>query len=278
MSDETVRLGVCSWSLLPESPKQLADAVRVLGLSKIQLAIDPVAESSAWTEAGAVLSGEGIEIASGMYHTIGEDYTTLETIRRTGGVVPDEHWERNIENARRDANIAAELGVKLVSSHAGFIPPGPDDPTRDILIERVAMIADVFAEECDGVLLLETGQETAETLEGFLGDLDRANVGVNFDPANMILYGMGDPVDAARRLVGGIRQVHLKDACSAERPGQEWGAEVPVGAGEVDWPAFFSVLGAGGFSGDMMFEREAGDDRPGDIATGIGFIKGVMSS
>ena len=111
---------------------------------------------------------------------------------------------------------------------------------------------------------LETGQEQADTLLGVLDELDRPDVGVNFDPANMVLYGMGDPVAALRRLAPRVAQCHIKDAVATETSGT-WGAEVPVGEGNVNWPAFFVVLRDAGLICDLMIEREAGGDRPGDI-------------
>ena len=94
-------------------------------------------------------------------------------------------------------------------------------------------------------LALETGQEDAETLLAVLEELGSDNIGVNFDPANMILYAMGDPVESFERLADHVMQVHIKDATKTETPGT-WGAEVPVGTGEVDWEGFFGVMSAKG--------------------------------
>ncbi|MFZ4576545.1 MAG: sugar phosphate isomerase/epimerase family protein, partial [Phycisphaerales bacterium] len=93
-------------------------------------------------------------------------------------------------------------------------------------------------------------------------------VGVNFDPANMILYGMGDPVESLRALMPHVMQVHLKDATPSATPGQ-WGAEVPLGAGAVDWSSFFATLRAAGYAGDLCIEREAGEQRIEDIRTAL---------
>ncbi|MGD0044716.1 MAG: TIM barrel protein, partial [Isosphaeraceae bacterium] len=113
---------------------------------------------------------------------------------------------------------------------------------------------------------LETGQETAAVLLGLLEKLDRPNVGVNFDPANMLLYDKGNPIEALRLLGPWVRQVHIKDALRTRVPGT-WGQEVPAGTGEVDWRAFFATLEAIGFQGDCVIEREAGDQRVKDIRT-----------
>ncbi|RMH16269.1 MAG: sugar phosphate isomerase/epimerase, partial [Gammaproteobacteria bacterium] len=119
-------------------------------------------------------------------------------------------------------------------------------------------------------------QETADDLLRFLEAVNKPNLGVNFDPANMILYGKGDPVDAVRKLVGFIRQVHIKDAVSSAVPG-EWGTEVPAGEGEVDWPAFLSVLQDAGYAGHFVIEREAGEDRVGDILKAVRLIRNLSS-
>jgi sugar phosphate isomerase/epimerase len=89
-------------------------------------------------------------------------------------------------------------------------------------------------------------------------------VGVNFDPANMILYDKGDPIAALRVLGPWLKQCHIKDATRTKTPGT-WGNEVVAGTGEVDWPAFFRTLGELGFTGNLCIEREAGSQRVADI-------------
>ena len=259
------RLGVCSWSLRPESAAALVAAIEDLGLPLVQLALDPVAEKpEAFGDAITLIRDAGMEVASGMLEAVGEDYSTLETIAATGGVRLDEHWPATRERARVAAAMAGEFGIPLVTMHAGFIPHDPTDPGRAIVLDRLREIADLF--QADGVKLgLETGQESAATLVDALDALDHPNVGVNFDPANMILYGMGDPVDAIRTLASRVVQVHAKDAVPTETPGT-WGAEVPLGTGAVDWNAFLPEVLAITPAVNVIIEREAGDDRAGDIA------------
>ena len=100
----------------------------------------------------------------------------------------------------------------------------------------------------------------------FLHKLAKSNLGVNFDPANMILYDKGNPIEALRKLGSWVRQVHIKDARRTKVTGT-WGEEVVVGTGEVDWPAFFATLKEVGFNGDLCIEREAGTQRVDDIRT-----------
>jgi L-ribulose-5-phosphate 3-epimerase len=255
-------LSVCSWSLRPRSPVELADAVESVGLTAVQLDLVPLLEESAWDDTALVLADRGIALASGMVRMDGEDYASLEAIARTGGVRPDETWPANFERCRRAATLAAALGIDLVSFHAGFIPE--DDPAeRDRLLDRLRQVADAFA-DAGVAVALETGQETADTLVEALEALERPEVGVNFDPANMILYGMGDPVEALRTLAPRVLQLHAKDAVPTETPGT-WGREVPVGEGAVDWT---SLLETAAVVPELRIaiEREAGDRRIAEIA------------
>jgi L-ribulose-5-phosphate 3-epimerase len=265
------RLAVCSWSLQPETPEALVSQLREIGISRVQIALDPLRENpSAWGKTAELFAAEGIEIVSGMFGTIGEDYSSLDAIRESGGVVPDEHWDANWANIEAVASIAAGHVLKTVTFHAGFLPHEENDPGFAKLLDRITQIADVF--DASGIELgFETGQETADTLRLFLEKLDRPSVGVNFDPANMLLYDKGDPIDALETLAPFLKQCHIKDATQTKEAGT-WGAEVTVGTGEVDWPAFFATLAKLGYEGDCCIEREAGEQRVADIKTAREFV------
>lgn len=260
------RLGVCSWSLQPASPADLAAKVRAAGLRHVQLALDPIRRGD-WPLDDTLrhLREAGISIVSGMMAFEGEDYSTLDSIRETGGVRLDHHWPANLAAAEANAALARRLGLSLVTFHAGFLPHDPRDPIRAVMLDRIRRLADVFAAQGVAVAL-ETGQETADTLVQVLRDLDHPNVGVNFDPANMILYGMGDPQGALGFLLPYVRQVHIKDARASAVSGR-WGTEVPVGQGQVDWDEFFAILHDASLSVDMLIEREAGSSRVADVIT-----------
>ncbi|MEP0845695.1 MAG: sugar phosphate isomerase/epimerase [Phycisphaerae bacterium] len=268
----SVCLGVCSWSLRPQSPRELVRSVRACGLSAVQLALDPIREGR-WNIRDALreLTVAGISIRSGNMGMKGEDYSTLDSIRATGGVRPDEHWSENLAAARSNADLARQFGLDLVTFHAGFLPHTRGDALRGRMIERLRVLCDVFA--AAGVrLAFETGQETADTLLDVLEELGRPAAGVNFDPANMILYDMGDPVAALRRLATNVRQIHVKDARHTRTPGT-WGEEVRVGDGDVDWPAFFRAYRESGLTCDLMIEREAGDGRIADVRHAAEFVR-----
>lgn len=263
MSSTRRRLGVCSWSLRAGSPGELVERVQAAGLACVQLALDPLRTGEWPLEATrAALDAAGIEIASGMMGTLGEDYSSLATIRITGGVRPDQHWEENRRAASANARLARELGLALVTFHAGFLPEEAG-PERTKLVARLREVVDRFAEH--GVrAAFETGQERAATLLAFLGELERPGAGVNFDPANMLLYDMDEPVAALQELAPWVRQIHAKDALRTRVKGS-WGSEVALGSGEVDWGRFFDVVAAKDIAVDVMIEREAGGERIDDV-------------
>jgi sugar phosphate isomerase/epimerase len=258
------RLAVCTWSLQPSSAAGLVALLDEVGLRRVQLHLDPFIEE-AW-EPGEVA---GLECVSGMVTCVGEDYSSIAAIHRTGGVVPDETWPATRERIRRAGPVAAGLGIRLITLHAGFIPADAADPVFAIVRDRLAEAADLLGEH--GVALgLETGQESADDLLRLLDALGREDVGVNFDPANMILYGSGDPIDALKKLRPRVVQAHLKDALPSDQPGVQWGSEVVVGTGAVDWPAFFELIGD---DLDLPIEREAGENRVADIRAAAEFVR-----
>jgi sugar phosphate isomerase/epimerase len=260
------RLAVCSWSLQPANPQNLIAQLQATGIRRVQLALDPLRESpGVWGETAALFRQSDITIVSGMFGCVGEDYSTLDTIRATGGIAPDATWEQNWANIRATATLTQQLGLKLVMFHAGFLPHEETDPNFAKMLWRLAETADVF-QAANIALGLETGQETAPVLVQLLRKLKRPNVGVNFDPANMILYDKGDPIDALRTLGPWIRSLHIKDARRTKVPGT-WGEEVAVGTGEVDWRAFFTTLKELNYQGSFVIEREAGSQRVADIRT-----------
>ena len=260
------RLAVCSWSLQPTDPQDLASKLRATGITRVQIALDPLRVApEKWTRLAGLLAAKGITIVSGMFGCVGEDYSTLKSIRLTGGIAPDETWEENWKNIQATAALAHALDLSLVTFHAGFLPHRQTDKNYTKMLVRLGEVADIF-ERANIVLGLETGQETAPLLAKLLQKLGRQNLGVNFDPANMILYGKGNPIEALGVLGDWIRQVHLKDAKSTKVPGT-WGEEVAAGKGEVDWQAFFATLKKLKFAGPIVIEREAGTQRVEDVRT-----------
>jgi len=274
LSSISPRLAVCSWSLQPTGPQDLITKLKATGIHRVQLALGPLRDEPAvWGQTPELLQAAGISIVSGMFGSVGEDYSTLDTIRVTGGLAPDAMWEQNWKNIQATTELARRLDLKYVMFHAGFLPHDEQDPSFAKLKQRLLQVADAF--QARGIMLgLETGQETAPVLLDFLQKLNRPNVGVNFDPANMILYDKGNPIEALQKLGPWVRHVHIKDAIRTKVPGT-WGDEVVAGTGEVDWPAFFATLKGAGFHGDLCIEREAGTQRVADIRTARELIERI---
>ncbi len=266
------RLGTTSWSLRPSDPADLVRLVHATGLEAVQLGLTPcVRDRALWAGAVPALIEADITLLSGMMQPIGEDYSTIERIKHTGGIRPEGTWESNEAMARAMAVLAANAGIGIVTMHAGFIPEEATDPEHGIMIERLRVLTDVFADE--GVqLALETGQESAEVLNAALDAIDRPMLGVNFDPANMLLYGSGDPTRAMELLGPRITALHLKDAMPSQEPGV-WGTETPLGQGAVDWDAFFAIARDLPREVDAVIEREGGDRRVEEIRLAVDFVR-----
>lgn len=263
-------IGVCSWSLHPSGLADLVKKLRELELQHVHLALSELIQLDDKRKAQELshLRGANIQLTAGMISFPGEDYSTIQIIRRTGGFVPDDLWPMRRALSRECAKLAVELGIKMVSTHIGFVPRA-SEPGYQKIVDRTRTVADDFA--ALGVdLLAETGPEPAEEMRQFMDEVAAPNFFVNFDPANMILYGGADPIEAVRILGPHIRHVHLKDAKVSPSPGTEWGTEVPFGDGDVNPPAFFNALQEINYTGPLVIEREAGEDRMADVRKAIG--------
>lgn len=268
-------LGVCSWSLQTSDPVELTKKIHELGLAHVQLAMGGLADDQV-RESVRTVRAAGIQITAGMVGFAGEDYATIAIIRKTGGYLPDEHWPARRAETERVARLAQELGIKKVSTHIGFVPPSSDAQYK-VMVDRVGQVADFFAAAGGLTLLMETGQEHAPELLQFINDLARRNVLVNFDPANMILYGAGDPIEAIQTLGRHIGHVHVKDATLSTQPAVTWGAEVPFGTGQVPPAGFLEALKEVGYAGPLAIEREAGNSRVADVRTAIETLRAAAA-
>jgi len=272
------RVGVCSWSWKMPM-RQVVEKMEADGIRGVNLALVPFISNDryhggtespeTWRWIKSKVERGDIVVMSTMVSTVGEDYTTLETIRKTGGIVPDAHWAENQVIVERGAQLTAELKCRYLLTHAGFLDHA-DPKAYAKYLDRVTWMRDTCMKY--GVfLILETGQESADELAEFLPKVP--GVFVNFDPANMILYGKGVPREALRKLAPWIKQIHVKDAVGTKVPGT-WGTEVPWGEGEVGGKDFIRDLAALGFSGNFVVEREAGDDRVADIERAVRSLTG----
>lgn len=257
--------GLCTWSL-KNNPFDVFQTLEETGLSLIHL------ELVALELFRKAIAEKRCSISCTMLAFPQEDYSTLESIRHTGGIVPDECWPLNRALVLDAIEKTATLKVDLLSFHAGFIDH-TDAETYQRFLNRIKELADA-AQEKDLVLLLETGQESASELRTFLETLNHPALGVNFDPANIILYGKGNPIDAVHTLASWIKHVHIKDAVPSATPG-EWGSEVRWGDGKVGAVAFIEALQAIHYSGALAIERESGEQRIEDIKTAANRLKNL---
>lgn len=228
-----------------------------LGISTIHLHAPPATRRSAAEaeQLASDLSAAGIDVTCLFAGFAGESYADIPTVERTVGLVnPDTRAERTAE-LKQISDFGALLQVPAVGLHIGFVPHDTSSAAYAELVELVRDICEYCTERGQG-LHLETGQETAPALLDFLQEVGSANLGVNFDPANMILYGAGEPLSALKLLGAHIRSVHCKDARWSAQPGVTWGEETPLGEGEVDMRAFLSTLDQIGYTGPLTIERE----------------------
>lgn len=266
-------IGVCSWSIRHAGMAPLVRAVRELGLSHVQLALSELLELDAPQRQREidVFRDSGMVLTAGMIRFPGEDYSSIAMIRQTGGFVPDALWPGRRATAVAAAQLGRQMGTDRVSAHVGFVPPSSDG-RYGVMIERVREVADAFG-QLEAELLMETGQERAPELLQFLNDLARRNVHVNFDPANMILYGAGEPIEAIRVLGRHVAHVHVKDAVLSDKPGTVWGQEAAFGNGQVGAERLIDALHAIDYRGPLVIEREAGADVLADVRRAIQVLR-----
>jgi L-ribulose-5-phosphate 3-epimerase len=272
MKNSKYTIGVCSWSL-QAGLDEVAAAMKTMGVNHVHLAVGPVMgdDGPAYKQA---IKRQDWKISCTMIGFEQEDYSTLDTIKVTGGVLPDECWEANKALFVGAAEVTQELGVPYLSMHAGFIDDS-DPKNYTVMCDRIKCLADIAAEH--GIkLLMETGQESAPELASFMTEINHPALGINYDPANMILYDKGNPIEGLKTLAPWIKHIHIKDATKTDTPGQ-WGTEVPWSKGEVSSDVFFAALGEIGYEGTLAIEREAGDSRVEDITSAVKILKEAMS-
>ncbi len=278
MAVEPLAIGVCSWSLQVKSIPELRRLCDRLGLNVVQIACgDP--HHADWEEGDRlpeVARAAGFQLTGAMLGFPGEDYTTPETIKRTGGFGAPADRPARLERFAWALDRTRALGLADLMLHAGFLPE-PGDPDRKPFLDTLGKVS-ATAQAKGVTVAFETGQESADLLRRTLDELKCPNLKVNFDPANMLLYDKGDPLRAVEVLGPDIRSVHVKDANRPTTPGQ-WGAEVPLGQGQVNIPAFVRTLKKVGYRGPLCIEREVGDQeaRVRDIAHGVRVLRECLA-
>jgi sugar phosphate isomerase/epimerase len=177
--------------------------------------------------------------------------------------------EARIEHVRQVLSLSFDLGPRRIIIQAGRIPEDADDPRARLLAEALLALGQ-YGDRTGTVVALETGLESGPVLRRFLDRLDTGGLGVNLDPANLLLNGF-DPYESARALQGRVVHSHAQDArqAGANRPAQL----VPLGHGDIEWMRYLSVLEEIDYRGWLVVEQAAGENRPGDVAAGVQFLR-----
>jgi sugar phosphate isomerase/epimerase len=278
MTIKPFEIGVCSWSLQVKSVPELKGFMDRLGVDVVQLACgDP--HHASWDEGDKMpeaARAAGFRMTGTMLGFPGEDYTTPATIQKSGGFGDPALRLERLRRLEWGLQRTLDLGLKNIMFHGGFIPE-PGDPDRKPFLRTLDRAGDLAA-MLGVTIALETGQETAKLLRKTLDELKHPAIKVNFDPANMILYDMGEPIKAVDILGDDIVSVHVKDANRTKVKGT-WGEEVPLGKGQVNMAKWLKALKKAGFKGSLVIEREVGNQqqRFDDIAAGIAFLRECLS-
>lgn len=193
----------------------------------------------------------------------------------TLGLVPEQYRAQRERELLLGSDFGAWLGVGQIATHAGFLPEDPNSPTYAAVVASLQRIV-ARCKQNGQYFLFETGQETPVTLLRTMQDIGMDNVGVNLDPANLIMYGKANPVDALRTIGSYVRDVHAKDGCYPT-DGRELGRETPLGEGRVDFPALIAGLRALGYDGHITIEREiSGQQQIEDILKAKNLLLGCI--
>jgi sugar phosphate isomerase/epimerase len=223
--------------------------------------------------------GPGFQLVTVFAAYDGEDYADIPTVGKTVGFIPPATRAARERRTLEVSDFAHKLGVGSIACHIGCVPEDSADPDYIGVRDLVRRVCDHAAAHGQ-TFALETGQEPAPVLLRFLKDVDRPNLRINFDPANMILYGSGDPIEALRLVGPLLASVHAKDGDwpPAGVPGA-LGKERPLGEGSVGMERFVQTLREIGFRGPLNVERETEDqqERLRDMARGIALLRGLTA-
>jgi L-ribulose-5-phosphate 3-epimerase len=269
-----LEIGVMFWA--GPDPLETVRKVKALGVRAGQMGLagdySLAGMVTGWKKA---LEDEDFTVVTVFCAYSGESYADIPTVKRTVGFIPAATRAEREQRTLEASDFAAALGIKSIATHIGFVPEDHSDPDYIAVREMVRRICDHAAANGQ-TFALETGQEPAPVLLSFLRDCGRANLKINFDPANMILYGTGDPIQALGMLAAHVVSVHCKDGVWPDKsvPGA-LGCESPLGKGAVGVEQFVGKLKAVGYTGILSIEREIEDPeaRAADIRMAVGLLQ-----
>jgi L-ribulose-5-phosphate 3-epimerase len=270
---EPMEIGLMFWAT--QDAETILQTVQGLGLHVGQLGVPPELDCDrTLDEWKSGLDKFQLVPTSAVCSYQGEDYSSLEIVHKTVGFTPKNVREGRIQRTKRVSDFGRALGIPAVSCHIGFIPSDPNEVLYKDLRDLTRDICDHCGKNGQN-FVLETGQESADVLLTFIANVGRENLKVNFDPANMVMYGLGHPLHALEVLSPHVVSVHCKDARSPSLGLGLLGSECVLGDGDVNLPAFLQTLRKVGYSGALCIEREEPDQavRLADIKTAITRLK-----
>lgn len=228
-------------------------------------------------KAKKIMDDAGIRISSFWAGWSGPIFWNFWEGPSTLGLVPEAYRAQRLIELKKGVDFASWMGVKNVATHVGYIPENPSSTETKSLFAALKYLVNYCASK-DISFNFETGQETPVTLMRMITDLnDPEHVGINLDPANLIIYGKGNPVDALGLFEGYIKGVHVKDA-NYTKDFHRLGIEQVVGEGQVNYPVFMPKL-LKQYEGDLYIEREiSGDQQIVDIKKTIVYLKEFLNA
>jgi sugar phosphate isomerase/epimerase len=260
---KSLEIGVFLSSLhMPDQFAAMATA-KGMGINLIQLGPEAARFFNKTDQLAAGIKKTGVEVSAVCIAFEGEDYADIPTVKRTVGFLNPETLRERIKGAKKFIDMAAKLKVGIVTAHVGFVPEDTGCVEYKRMLDTVEQLAD-YAGAKKVIFSMETGQEKAAPMREFIEATKNPNVKVNFDPANMILYGSGDPKEAVLILGKYLVHTHAKDGLWPKESGK-LGTEVPLGEGQVGFEKYMANLKSTGYKGPLIIEREAGDQRIADI-------------
>jgi sugar phosphate isomerase/epimerase len=275
---EPLQVGVMFWTGgelgVEASADQIVRSVKSLGVSCGQLGLHGTADlgpaaQKAWTEAFAK---HNLTVVTVFPAYKGESYAAVESVQKTVGFMPPGTRQEREKRTYESSDFAKAIGVSELATHIGYVPEDTSDPDYVAVRDMVRRVCDHCAKNGQ-TFALETGQEPGAVLKEFIEDVDRPNLRVNFDPANMILYGSGEPLPALELVKDWVETVHCKDGTWPKAKGT-LGSETPLGKGDVGMDRFVAKLKEIGYTGPLTIEREIlGEAQRADILEAIALLE-----